>query len=492
MRCKQVVLLILLLSANANAQNADLFSDGDALLQRLGTVVGCDLSARLKADMQVMPLYSDASGVCELQIPVNSGQFYADAQCTEAVDFYRTGQQDFCDLAVDKQRLGNGASIEPGWTLSPGARYDVGVQSLEGQIQPYRKSVSYRTVSTDAGECQLEMRIYKNSLVNDAPTNGVPLLALHGGSWKARGFGTMGVESTAAHYTARGFVVFAPFYRLLSGSEPNVECQNASIEQIVSDVEFALQWVIANSADYGATGKPVVMGQSAGAHLALSVAVSQREKIAATLLMYPPTDFTNFIDLVLRGEYTDEQGLRIFSDVLGVPDASFADTSVSPVPENSFPALVQARPEGLPPMTIFHGLADELVPASQSVRLCNALAGRALAEQLISDNTLEQIIECGADSRLHLYALANHALDICLTGNELLVAACPAGGTESRRLIAASLDSTADEMIAIASAANNSASSVSTGGGTFELNQPLVWLLVFITAATVVRKHSIH
>jgi len=477
------------------AQQTDVFVNRDTLLDRLGSVIGCDLSARLKADMPVAPLYSKATGACEPGKPDQSGEYFQDTGCTAGLQFYRTGQQEFCAQSVDKQRLGNGAVVNAGWTLSPGTRYDIGVQPLQGLMQPYRQSISYRRIATDAGECQLEMRIYKNSLLNDDQQAGIPLLAIHGGSWKARGFGTIGIEAAAAHYTSKGFVVFAPFYRLLSDSEPNTECQSAPIEQIVSDIDAALQWVLVNSASYGASGKPVVMGQSAGAHLALSTAVNFPTQIAAALLMYPPTDFTDFIDLVLAGEYTNEQGLNILSDVLGVDDASLADVSVAPIPQNSFPARVAGSPGSLPPMMIFHGLADELVPASQSVRLCNALASRAPDAEVIYDGSLEQIVECGLDSRLHLYSLANHALDVCLTGNELLTAVCPAGGRDSQRLIAASLDQSIDELIAIAESeraiANGTASS---GGGSFSVSpfSVLLGVLLVLLRLNLVAGKSAH
>lgn len=474
---KLAVTLLVMFAVPVVAQQSDLFVDSDTLLNRLGSAIGCDLSARLKADMQAAPLYSKATGACESGKPDQSGEYFRDAGCTVGLQFNRTGQQQFCAESVDKQRLGNGAAVNTGWTLSPGTRYDIGVKPLEGLTQPYRKSVSYRRIATDAGECQLEMRIYKNSLLSDDQQSGIPLLAIHGGSWKARGFGTIGIETAAAHYTSKGFVVFAPFYRLLSDSEPNVECQSAPIEQIVDDIDAALQWVIANAANYGASGKPVIMGQSAGAHLALSTAVNFRAQVAAALLMYPPTDFTDFIDLVLAGEYTNEQGLNILSDVLGVDDASLADVTAAAVTQNSFPARIAASPGSLPPMMIFHGLADELVPASQSVRLCNALAAREPAAEVIYDGSLEQIIECGPDSRLYLYSLANHALDICLTGNELLTAACPAGGRDSQRLIAASLDQSIDELLTIAESVRASANnSTSSGGGSFS-NFPLAVLL---------------
>ncbi len=464
LRKQRVVLLCgcllgLAVGRPASAQLVDIFSNSNDLSGSIGSVIGCDLSARLKADMDVEPLYANSDGSCLVQVPRNTGEYFTDSQCLNSVQFTRTGQQQFCSGVLDKQQLGNGASVTDGWTLSPGARYDIGVKGLDGLMQPYRTSTSYRTISTVRGECQLEMRVYKNSIASD---DQYPLIAFHGGSWKARGFGTMGIESVAAHYTNKGFVVFAPYYRLLSESEPNVECQSATITQIVDDAEFALQWVNQNAGFYGASGKPVVMGQSAGAHLALALAVNKSNQVASAVLMYPPTDFSAFVNLVVAGQYANEEGLRVLQGVLGT-DAAQADLSLAPIPENSFPARVASDPERYPPMIMFHGLADELVPASQSVRLCNALAGRALDTGYDETGELQQTLQCGADSLLHLIKQGNHALDICLTSSDVLDAGCPAGGQDSRQVVAELLDQTTDFVQSVAREDRNTASG--QGGG---------------------------
>lgn len=461
----------------------DIFSD-DNLLDSIGSAVGCDLSAHLKADMVVNPVYMLEGSQCVSARPSASGSYFADSGCTQPLEYQRTSQQQFCVAALDKSNLGQGGNTleERQWTLSPGTAYDVGAASIEGLQQPYRSSVTYRSIDTPRGQCQLEMRVYKNDL-RDGQSSHKPLIAVHGGSWSSRGFGTFGIEASVAKYTDQGFVVFAPFYRLLGDREGSAACNMASLPEITSDINAALLWVENNAQQYGVAGKPVVIGQSAGGHLALSLAVNFPERVAGALLFYPPTDFEDFLSQAQNGAYTNDEGLGILSRVLG-EDATQYDVSLTPVPENSFPALVEPEPDIYPPVFIMHGLADELVPARQSMRLCNALAGRPV-EQLF-DTPLYRNIDCGDGSELNLFAEGNHALDICLVSGGLLAASCLSGSEQSRQLVADQIDRSASW------AAFVSRTEDSAGGGALSLSVVLFLLLFGLIRIKLVgvRHHS--
>ena len=70
---------------------------------------------------------------------------------------------------------------------------------------------------------------------------------------------------------------------------------------------------------------------------------------------------------------------------------------------------------GLQLPLFFNGEADDLVEARQSVRLCDALAGRTLIEtdQSIPALTeLSTVLSCGDDSTLQRVQLGKHALDV--------------------------------------------------------------------------------
>ncbi len=454
----------------ATAQLLDIFSD-DEILENIGTALGCDLSSRLKADMMVNPLFEFDGAQCSAVIPTETGAYYTDPACTNSIDFRKTGQQQFCAEALDKENLGHGdADTDGQWTRSPGTAYDVGAATLDGLYQPYRTSVAFQTHNTGRGQCRLAMRIYKNDL-RDGQAQLKPMIALHGGSWSSRGFGTFGIESAVARYTAQGFVVFAPFYRLLDDREGGA-CNGATLSQITADVDYALAWVENNAQSYGAGGRPVVFGQSAGAHLALSLSVNHSSRVAGALLLYPPTDFTDFISMVRVGDYTNEEGLGILAKVLGQDAASY-DLADSPVPENSFPAIVADSPSGYPPMLIMHGQADELVPARQSIRLCNALAGRELNQAVDNSNALYHRVDCGVSSELHLFTQGNHALDICLSSDDLLSSTCLSGSAESRELVA-------DQLRHSSRWAAGVSSPVSAGGGQLSPVAVTMLLVIFL------------
>lgn len=443
-----IVLLLTCLTSPSYAQD-NIFEDRDTLVDLLGNSLACRLSEELLVDLDREPLYAFDTDTCtavaDEQSQENATTLFSDAQCQAPISFNPIPLPAFCLLALDELLLGDGGGLSrtaghPQWTTSPGTRFDLGSASLRGLAQPYMQRVNYKQIETAAGTCNLEMRIYKNNI---AETDLKPLVALHGGSWRARGFGFFGLEMTVPQFSAQGFVVFAPFYRLIDTKEGLPACHGASITEVREDAADALQWVIDNAATYGASDYPGVFGQSAGAHLAASLAIEFPEMVANAVLFYPPTDFTDFAVRVQDGRYTNEEGLGILEAVLG-SDAIDIDLSQSPIPENSFPIQVLEDPARYPPMFLLHGLADELVEATQSTRLCGALAGNIESvpdrEFWLQQPGLREVVDCDQrGSQLHLIKEGDHALDVCVSGNVLLQELCLAGSASSRLLVADSV-----------------------------------------------------
>jgi acetyl esterase/lipase len=332
------------------------------------------------------------------------------------------------------------------WTLYPTTTLDLGMVDIAPNYQPYMKRVKYKTVSVTSGTgqycyyayywsgcvpvavprgngtCKLEMRVYKK----DVAANGLkPLLMLHGGSWKYRGAAFIAMETQISHYTERGFVVFAPFYRLIGETDGNVECNGATRADMLSDVNDALTWVENNMGQYGAGGQVAVAGQSAGAFLAAYLAVTQYTHISRALLFYAPSDLRDYIEQLQAGASVDEGGVDalalFFSDLLTVdqtvPDIDINHTTVT---SNSFPTIVQNAPTLYPPMFMLHGRMDTLVPSRQSVRLCNALAGYAASGPASDDGGnpavggYRMVYKCDdRGSWLDVIAQSGHMLDVC-------------------------------------------------------------------------------
>lgn len=403
--------------------------------------LACAIVEPLLADMAVEPLYLQQGTQCLATVPVDQvGQaFFADDQCQIPVDFSPTDLRDHCSMLLDSSSLGEGqGATGTHWTLPPGTRMDLGARSLEGLNQPYLQRRVFRTIDTAGGRCNLEMRIYSKQ---PNLQNQRSLLALHGGSWSARGFGFLGLELTIPHFVDQGFVVYAPFYRLLGDSEGSAACHNATISEVVADAEAALEWVQNNAPVYGSETIPVVFGQSAGAHLATSLAVNQASEVAAAVLFYPPTDFADFALRVQGDFYDNEQGLGILERVIGA-SADAVNINASPVAENSFPTRIVEEGLDVAPIFMVHGMADDLVEPRQSVRLCEAISGSTLTatdQELPLPALLREIRECGADSTLHLIREGQHALDVCFADTFIATDLCPAGSEASRAEVASAI-----------------------------------------------------
>ncbi len=440
--------------------NADIVED------LLGTTLACTLAEGERAQMSVAPLYQNIDGQCQAVVPDgDSGSWFTDVQCTAPVTYTRTNMQSYCAAASDRARLGNGVGIrQDSWTLTPGNQLDFGSRSLGGVTQPYMQRLVYRRVQTSSGSCDLEMRVYKS---HPAATGQRSMIALHGGSWTSRSFGYLGLELTVPHYINQGFVVYAPFYRLLDNTDSSAACNQADFNDIVDDADFALNWVLDNAERFGSAGAPVAFGQSAGGHLALSLAVNRPADISGAILMYPPTDFTDFLQRVQSGAYTNPQGLSVLSRVVG-GEADQADLSLPLVGENSFPLRVASEGGNWPPMLIVQGSADELVEARQSVRLCDALAGRVLPQvdqEVGNAAELRDVIACGNQtnprSELHLIRQGKHALDVCI--NENIPDLCQSGGGASRSLVSQTISDAMNFSVAAHQSALQSAGSGSEG-----------------------------
>ncbi len=427
----------------------------------LNDALTCQSASVFLSDANTEPVYAGSPEQCIAIDPdlIASAPIYSDAACGNAINYKTTSISEYCDVALDPVRLGNAASLPAQlgqWTHSPGSRFDIGALGIAELKHPFMRRFRYKSIQTHRGLCELEMRVYSQSAepANESPQR--PLLALHGGSWQRRASGVIGVETTATHFTNNGFVVFAPFYRLIGETDGNVACNDASLGDILDDVNDALDWIQSRQAMFNLAGNTTVFGQSAGGHLALSLATYRSAEIRRAILFYAPTDFGDFAEQIKSGEYTNEAGLKILEAVTGDAIENL-DTQSALVRQNSFPSLIVDAQNELPPMFIMHGQMDSLLPARQSVRLCNALSGLsdfnselAVTNQttmdLISENPgpmdsnvaeLASVSLCGTNgSQLHLIAEGQHALDLCLAPG-----LCLSGSEPSADIVARSIQS---------------------------------------------------
>ena len=265
--------------------------------------------------VQRTPLFAfegDSCVAADLQ-QGNYSAYFSDNVCSAPVAFRATPRTEFCASFNPNAtaKIGDAAAWVPdtaqpadplpdipsrNWTLRPSTQLNLGVLDGSANFQPYVKALAYKSVDTGrgSGTCTLEMRAYKQDIL---ATNLKPMLAIHGGTWSSRGFSFLGLESTIREFTNRGFIVFAPFYRLVGVDDGNIECNNATWRELTTDIEDALLWVQQYGPALGATKQPIsVFGQSSGAHLATWLAVNKPNSVARGLLLYPPSDVLSFLN----------------------------------------------------------------------------------------------------------------------------------------------------------------------------------------------------
>lgn len=320
----------------------------DAYLANLGAAVGCEaLLGTYQVPLATELIYTLNGQSCEAaDLSIQSaGGYFSDSLCSNEIAFAPTEEVEYCLAHFGDQAeflLGNAAAWlpdtnQPGddlpavpsrsWTTVPSTQLDLGVVSLQGNYQPYMKQLKYKTISglpRGNGSCELEMRVYKRDITEQ---NLRPVIALHGGTWQNRGSSFIGLEGGVSQLTERGFIVFAPFYRLVGEKDGNIECNGASWREVTEDVASALDWVGQNGAALGAAQEPVsVFGQSAGAHLAAWLAAHHSADVRKALLFYGPTDALEFLAgaVPLGGPYESYRsfGLRSLSRFFGAQDGT--------------------------------------------------------------------------------------------------------------------------------------------------------------------------
>jgi len=183
-------------------------------------------------------------------------------------------------------------------------------------------------------------------------------ILVHGGGWTS---GTRagsekpgsGADITPwfSTFTDAGFVWFSIDYRLAPAHRWPAQLE---------DVQAAIRWVKAHAADYG--GDParlVIVGHSAGGHIALHAAVvGEGDTGVQAAVGYAPVSDLEVDSEVRGGPSVSLQNLFGLTKEL-TPETRARLRTVSPIGH--------VKP-GLPPMLILHGDADRTVPISMTRR----------------------------------------------------------------------------------------------------------------------------
>ncbi|MGZ4242006.1 MAG: alpha/beta hydrolase fold domain-containing protein [Actinomycetota bacterium] len=198
--------------------------------------------------------------------------------------------------------------------------------------------------------------VYRN---RHHPTGCPILVYVHGGGWSTVSNKDHQGRPLMLHLAARGWVCFAPNYRL---------SPRATFPDHIVDVKKAIAWVRANAEHFG--GDPnfiAVAGGSAGGHLSALAALTPNDaeyqpgfedadtSIEACVPFYGVFDFTNSIDIPAARGRTMFLEKMILKRSIAEHRKEFEKAS----------PLFRVR-EDAPPFFVIHGEHDSLVPVDEA------------------------------------------------------------------------------------------------------------------------------
>jgi acetyl esterase/lipase len=207
------------------------------------------------------------------------------------------------------------------------------------------------------------------------------MIVVHGGSWSLGDKLDMATYVESLKTRLPDYAFFNVNYRLYNGAANTFPAQE-------QDVKALTDFIYNKRAEYIISDKFVMLGASAGAHLALLQAYKNATpKIKAVVDLYGPTDMVQmYSNPASIFAPADSIAKIVTGSITGTPTSNATNTALynSSSPIN----FVTAQS---PPTIIFHGGVDVLVRPTQST---------SLITKLTQNNVINQYV---------LYPLENHA-----------------------------------------------------------------------------------
>lgn len=195
--------------------------------------------------------------------------------------------------------------------------------------------------------------LYFDSRVPEGPGPFPAAILVHGGGW-IRGDRYTEVSPLFEPLTRAGIAWFSIDYRL--AKDP------ISFGVAIRDVEAAVRFVADNAAEYNVDPKRIVLiGESAGGHLAAMASLQRDLPVKAVVALYAPTDLPALAENTGLIPDTVRQNLE-GSLWGGLIRARLSQ--LSPIDQ------VRAN---MPPFLMIHGTDDPLVPIQQSRDMCRRM-----------------------------------------------------------------------------------------------------------------------
>ncbi len=181
------------------------------------------------------------------------------------------------------------------------------------------------------------------------------VIVIHGGAWRSGD--SKQLPDLNSYLASRGYVVAAVNYRLVPHSRYPAP---------ISDIQSAITYLRDHASEFGLDPtRLVLLGRSAGAHLALQTAYASDEPaIRGVVSLYGPADLYYGYTHPARPLVIDTK--RVLEDFLGGNPTELPETYRSASPIHYVGA-------NTPPTLLIHGGRDEVVSPEQSRRLARRL-----------------------------------------------------------------------------------------------------------------------
>ena len=233
--------------------------------------------------------------------------------------------------------------------------------------------------------------------------NGMAVFVMVSGGWSSFNAANYPTEGQAfffglKNFTDKGITVFL----ISHGSRPRYK-----VPEIIDQVQRAIRYVRYNTVMFGVDPQKFgIIGSSSGGHLSVSCGVfgkdemSENEyrkahslkdsdpvdpvdlvssKVQAVACFFPPTNLVNYNHP--DSTFADFKNVAIFLDAFDFTKSTSKE-KIKEIFRQSSPYFFITR--ATPPMLIFHGTKDLLVPYSQSVSFIEKLKENSIPGQLVT------------------------------------------------------------------------------------------------------------
>ena len=205
---------------------------------------------------------------------------------------------------------------------------------------------------------------------NRTTTTTKVMIVIHGGAWQIGDKADMSSYVDTLKTRLPIYAFFNMNYRLYNGSTNFFPSQE-------QDVKACVEFIFNNRATYLISDKIVLLGASAGAHLALLQAYKNASpQIKAVVSLYAPSDMADM--------YNNPASIFAPADSIAkIVTGSIGGTPATQPTKYFISSPINYVTPSAPPTILFHGGADLVVRASQSATLNTKLAANNVTRQYV-------------------------------------------------------------------------------------------------------------